>query len=265
MKISTSGGSPSTLATFDQNALPLSAAVDANYLYWNNQGAGAFAQGSILRLSTTTSGATPVNLASGVNSNFIATDSVNVYWSDYFDGKVMTVSATSTGTTPSTLTSSQSGAYGIAVDTSYVYWANSNVGTVMRMAKTGGSPIQLASGQNYPQHIAVDASSVYWTTNGDSNVANGTVMKLVVGTNALSALATGQASPYAIALDASNVYWSNNSGTSGSVLKVSKDGSAGPTTLASGQNAPLSVAVDDTSVYWSTYSSSGTVMKVTPK
>jgi hypothetical protein len=79
--------------------------------------------------------------------------------------------------TPVPLASGQNRPYGIAVDSTNVYWLNSGDGTVMKVPIGGGTPETLSSGQQNPatagSAIAVDGTSVYWT-----GYSSGTVVKL---------------------------------------------------------------------------------------
>jgi cysteine-rich repeat protein len=79
---------------------------------------------------------------------------------------------TSCRNTPTTLASGQS-AWNLAVDSTHVYWTNSNGGEVMKVPLGGGTPVVLASGQAGPRDIAVDSTHVYWT-----NESPGEVMKV---------------------------------------------------------------------------------------
>jgi hypothetical protein len=143
-----------------------------------------------------------------------------------------------------------SGPWGIASDATSIYWTDSGLGRVMKVALGGGKPTTIASRQNSPMAIAVDDNNVYWTTQ------SGTVMKAPLAGGPPAALASGQGNLAGIAVDATNVYWTGT----GSIMKVPIDGGR-PVTLASRQSAPYGIAVDANSVYW-TDNGAGTVMKV---
>lgn len=58
----------------------------------------------------------------------------------------------------------------MAVDDSFVYWADYYGGRIMKVPKTGGAPLIVACGQDKPRGLAIDASFVYWTTEGGGTV-----------------------------------------------------------------------------------------------
>jgi len=51
--------------------------------------------------------------------------------------------------------------FGVAVDSTDVYWTDLTAGTVMKTATDGGPALMLASGLSDPVEVAVDATSVY--------------------------------------------------------------------------------------------------------
>jgi hypothetical protein len=56
--------------------------------------------------------------------------------------------------------------WGIAVDSTAVYYVSDQYGTIQSVPIGGGCITTLASGQGDPQGIAVDSTSVYFTTMG---------------------------------------------------------------------------------------------------
>ena len=145
--------------------------------------------------------------------------------------------------------------WGLAVDSTSVYWTNND--SVMKVRLSGGSTQTLAStpGQHYGRGIAVNATSVYWTAPAlDLSPVAGAVMKAPLGGGAPVTISSEEQNPVLIALDATNVYWINNGSGNGA-----KDGEvrtvplAGgqPVTLISGQGGPSGLALDATNIYWS--------------
>jgi hypothetical protein len=59
---------------------------------------------------------------------------------------------------------------GIAVDASYVYWANRDAGSIVKCLRSGcaaDGPIVIGSGVESPRGVAIDATSIYWVNSGD--------------------------------------------------------------------------------------------------
>jgi len=182
---------------------------------------------------------------------------------------------------PVLLASGQNGARSIAVDATYVYWADDNSpGAVMRVSKAGGTPTTIASGESDPFALVVDSSHVYWTAIGVGQVRSapiaGGAMPTVVGNvvayglaiqgstlylgasaidsvpttgGSITTVAANQGDPYALTTDANNVYWATSSGT---IASAPLGGSA-VTTLATGQGVSYGIAVDATNVYWTSF------------
>jgi hypothetical protein len=156
---------------------------------------------------------------------------------------------------------------GIAVDSSYVYWTQTNVdgdaagsepGSVLRVPLSGGTPEILAADQASPGSIAVDEGNVFWlegTTSGCTG-AEGSLVALVAGASQPVILASSLASPSSLAARSGSAYvtlaGSTCSGAgalaSGSVVRVGLDG--GSTALVGGVVAPGNVFVDAVAAYF---------------
>jgi len=67
------------------------------------------------------------------------------------------------GWTIVTLADSQYSPWGIAVDSTHVFWANSEAGEIKRVAKSGGTVDLLASNQDDPTGVNVIDNHVYWS------------------------------------------------------------------------------------------------------
>jgi hypothetical protein len=138
---------------------------------------------------------------------------------------------------------------GLAVDASWVYFADqSSTGAIFEAPLGGGTP-QSVYADNQATVLAVDATNLVWLHLNDQIDSR----PLSGGTPTILASPAGVLD---IALDGGWVYY----GTSGGVLaRVPEDGSASPVTMESGK-APASLAVDGTDVYFA--ASSGDVLSV---
>lgn len=54
------------------------------------------------------------------------------------------------------------------MDGASVYWADYNAGEVLSVPLAGGTPTTLVTGQQGPVAIAVDSTSVYWANSDGS-------------------------------------------------------------------------------------------------
>lgn len=202
----------------------------------------------------------------------IAMDATNIYWTEIAypltttSGSVK--SKTIAGGAETTLATGLNAPFGIAVDTTHVYFTEEGGGNVKKVPIGGGATVTLASVLNNPQYIAVDASNVYFTEFGTWNAGfgvqnnDGTIKKISIGGGATVALASALDGPKAIAIDATSIYWvevANSVSGAGSVKSVPIAGGV-VTSLASGLSGSQYIAMDAGSVYyWQEY---GTLAKV---
>ncbi len=189
---------------------------------------------------------------------------------------------------PVVVAPNQSGAYALAVDANNVYWTTTT-GTVNQASTAGTNLVQLSSGWMNPLVMALDSSYVYWaesTSVGSINrapigmtammaaltpatlvdpqglaVHGGVIYFTETGANAGGHLATvdtsqnitnflsGLTAPSSLVADDTFLYWVDV--TDGQVNKLSR--SLTTTTfvsLAKSQAQPWQLAVDDVNVYW---------------
>jgi hypothetical protein len=182
------------------------------------------------------------------------------------------------GGTLDTLESSQSGARGIAINTTSsvataLYWADEPAGTLNYLAMTNGNfttgNIVTLSGLTDPYEVAVDSTNVYWT---QADIPNGGLFKaalpLKASSNPIALVSTPQTQ--GIALDSTYVYFttlpSNPDGgttsVAGTVQRVDISTSA-VKVLATGLANPSMIDVDTNNIYWATnVAGSGTVVQM---
>ncbi len=138
---------------------------------------------------------------------------------------------------------------GLAVDDSFVYWADSGSNSIRRTSKSGGAQAGIYAGA-VTSGLAVDGASVYFSDGAR-------VLSVPKGGGAGTQLAAAAANR--LALDDGFVYWTNPA--AGLVQRVGKGGGA-PTTLASGLRSPLGIRIKDGFVYWTEAGAGGGVWRV---
>lgn len=91
---------------------------------------------------------------------------------------------------------------GLALDETFVYWADAASGTVLKVAKKGGAALPIATNQASPSGVAVSEDAICWTNTGD-----GTVRKAPLAGGPSVTLASAQASPRSVTIAHDNVYF----------------------------------------------------------
>lgn len=132
---------------------------------------------------------------------------------------------------------------GIATDGTYVFWTDSGLGHVFRIARDGTGFTIIASGQGEPAGIAVDADHVYW-----ANFSDRTIQRALKDGSNIAVISAAQSGPGSVAVDDAFAYWIESDG--GNVMKTLKDGSGPASILATGQKNPGGVVIDSANVYW---------------
>jgi virginiamycin B lyase len=205
---------------------------------------------------------TVVTLAGGGYPASVVSDGTNAYFTNFYGGGSVQSVPRAFGDV-ATLAPNRSGPWGVAVDSSNVYWTEDGGGngSVNMTTKTpGGTVATIASGQAGPRGIVLGGGDVYWT-----NTSGGEVYGAAPTANAaLISVAQSQPSPFGITFLNGSVFWANQ-GTAGqsngSVMQWTPGASGGPSmtlTVASGQNEPFDVALssDEEAAVW-TNSGSG--------
>lgn len=187
-RVPLTGGKPTKIADLDPESLVsvMRLAVDGNNIYWGLHG-GSTVVGSIM-MAPLVGGKTPVQLATVDQLGGLATDGVNVYWTDKGENAVRAV------------------------------------GTLKRVPTTGGPTVTLASGLPGPRGVAVDDRAVYWANNSDGSTAmatrGGAVFRAAKDGTKVTVMARDQSNPSYVTVDATYLYWGNSTG--GMVWRVAK-------------------------------------------
>ncbi len=132
---------------------------------------------------------------------------------------------------------------GIAVDSSFVYWADHGTTPAIDQAPLGGGTPQTFYSESAATLLATDGASLVWVhlnTQIDSRPLGGGAVTVVANASGILTMA----------LHAGYVYFGTSSGT---VTRAPIDGSANPTNITFAQS-PQSIVADDTNVYVATFS-----------
>src|SRR6516225_5988692 len=146
-------------------------------------------------------------------------------------------------TGPTVLATALASPVALALDADFVYVANADDGSVVKVRKDGGGVQTLAVTTPGLRGIAVDSQAVYVT-----NEMQGTVSKIPGGP-----IATGLDHPGAIVAAASGLYWLNRGSTGGapgSAMALLSSGGAMITIWSRPLTSPAAITVDDSQLYW---------------
>ena len=177
----------------------------------------------------------------------VAVDDTHVYMTaGQGDHDIMRI--VKSGGVPVPLSDSPGAEGGVAIDDTYVYWANDSTDEIRRVPKVGGTEEVLGSSSE-PQGMALDAANIYWADTTDNVVMSAPRD----GSSASSILAADLMTPRTIAVDAQTVYVVTGSGhlygvpIGGGALVQMGEGTG---TLGEDIWDAWGVAVDANWVYW---------------
>jgi hypothetical protein len=191
IKMPLTGGPAVTLASGQPR--PENIVVDGQNAYWTSSN-GAM-------VAAKAGGAAPVPLGHSSPSIAIAADTRRVYWTTL--GQEIVAVPNQGHEPPTFLAGQQPNSWGIAVDSTDVFWTTYDNGTVGKVANDGtGVSTVIAFGLSQPGPLAIDDTHVYVCEHG-----RGTVIKLSKDGRERITIADGLTRPYAIAVDDVNVYW----------------------------------------------------------
>lgn len=220
----------------------VNSAADAKNAYWvENRPSGSVVKASL-------DSGSEVAIAFGrANPTAVATDGVNVFWTEQAGSVFSTPVA---GGTITTLASGLVGLAGIASDGSNLFFTQ-NGNAIVRLPAGGGALTTIISGRaGLTGRLAVDGSSVYWQEGNN-------IQKAPKTGGAVATLVT-RASITGLATDGTNVYLAENLNP-GNILSLPVGGGA-VTTLATGFNSLTSVAAGASNVVWTSNTAPGSVL-----
>jgi hypothetical protein len=280
-----SGGGPSVVldAGDATHSIAAPVAFDAERVYFTVTRGGA---GGTSIVSLTTYGGDLMTVATGLDTVVrLAVSAGYVYFLDQAPWIVDADSGAMTpkglvervavgGGTPEVIATVPATLFGIAADSTYVYWTEwSPAGSVLRAPAAGGSVETLAAGER-PGPIAVESGNVYWLNLGtmqvDCTPPDGGLVMLPAGSSTPVVLASSLKGAQAIAVRDGSVYFSAfgqfciaATTPQGSVSKVTVATST-TVTVATGVYSPDNIYVDASTLYFTTFvPSTGALSPVT--
>jgi hypothetical protein len=179
---------------------------------------------------------------------YVATDTNNVYWTEFGAGNVKRMPLT--GGEPTVIASGLDRPAGITVDSNFVYWTVSRANTVMRAPLDGSSkPTVVASAQANPIPIVAVGGALYW--GNYSPAPAGTIGMIPAGGGPPAVFQDGD-DPSSLATDDISIYWTN-AGAGRAVVKAVMGSLRSPDSqivIADHQATPDAIAVDADFAYW---------------
>lgn len=161
---------------------------------------------------------------------------------------------------PTFLATGQASPRGIAIDETYVYWANEEEGTIRRVARDGadGSAAEIITGDvTGPSQLTLYGDYVYFTVTGNG----GGILRAPKAGGAAETIALGQEGAYGIAADVSGVYWTTWI-PSGVVATCPHVGCSGRPRILARAATPYGIALDGMYVYFTTRTRGGALLRV---
>jgi hypothetical protein len=243
---------------------PFALVLDGTNVYWTSAGA----QNRVF--SAPLGGGSPQQLATGQGDpREIALDNGVLYWANFGIGSGNTASiahySLPNGPASQLVSSLPTGAWGIAVDGTHVYWANQTAGTISRdTIGTATGAQELASALQTPWDVVIDNTHVYWTDYDGSDVR-----RVPKGGGTQQVLANGLGRPLGLTRDGGNLFWADSGqdklvqfAVAGMTQLVLADVQTSPSAVAE----PTYVATDGTHLYWTNFaggaSAAGSVARV---
>ena len=181
------------------------------------------------------------------NPTAVATDGINVYWTEA-SGSIFKTPVD--GGNITTLAADINGLSGIATDGIEIFWVEGG-GTIARMPVDGGRRASSISGRaGMTGRIAVDGASIYWQEGNN-------ILKAPKEGGPISTL-TSRTSITGLATDGTHVYLAENLNP-GNILRVPVGGGA-VSTVISGPFQLNSLAVGAANLAWTSNTGPGAVM-----
>jgi len=152
------------------------------------------------------------------------------------------------------ITGAASTPFGVVVNASHIYWANTGNGTITEANLDGSDPTTLITGASTPSGLVVDSTYIYWANQtgdeciGRADLDGSNVNQCFINSD------NGNYGPIGLAVDANYVYWTT--GYFDTVGRANLDGIGVPDQNfivpagAKGSDALTGLAVNASYIYW---------------
>lgn len=148
--------------------------------------------------------------------------------------------------TPTTIVSGLKSGFGVAVDTTSVYWSDASTGVIGKADKDGGSATTLAVAPGAPEAIAIDDGFVYVQAgSGIGRVAKS-------GGDAYALIATPYSSLHSAGVfaDGTNVYFAGDQSDTSVFVRVKPDGTELANLVSADSRLYATTTNETDALYW---------------
>lgn len=216
-------------------------ATNGQQVYWNN-----FTDNRLSRANVDGSGLNPFFLTV-FNAYGLAAAGNVLYWASFSGSSVSRFDPSGSPTLTQGLVSITPTAfpYSVAVDSTYIYWANANElngqGSIGR-ARLDGTEVNPSFIPNLtdPRGVAVNGNHVYWTSFGTGTIGRANLD----GSAPNNSFITGASNPIGLAVNGTHVYWANYGAAASSIGRAGLDGTGTNQSFIASSGRPVYLAVD---------------------
>jgi hypothetical protein len=170
-------GGPTTVATSKALGSPTDdaqvLAFGSGYLWWVEQ-----APGNVMRAPFDGGTAQAVATEQEEPQALVVDDAAAFWVTSTTETTLNVVSTIDGGPSKLWTTANAYGGLSLALDSSFVYVANSARGTISKVDRASGKGTLIAGAQNEPVAIAVDDVAIYWANRGRNGNGGGGIMRL---------------------------------------------------------------------------------------
>jgi hypothetical protein len=223
---------------------PVGIASNGQFVYWSNL---SLVDGFIARAPVEGGGSRFLNIGGAWG---LAATSSNLYWASLPGNSVGRYGLNPPGPLVQGLVSPAPMAYSVAVDSNYIYWANSNSsngqGSIGRATLDGTvKEPNFIPNLTDPRGVAVDGGHVYWTSFAAGSVGSGTIGRADLdGSNATNSFITNASGPIGLAVNSTHIYWANGGSPNNSIGRANIDGTNPNQSFITASASPGYLAID---------------------